>query len=83
MSAQHGKANSVMRLIGLYSIIKDTGLGFSFYLRDSLTRKLLLGLLGWREKRGFVSTLSESPLGQPLVPGSDWERIDCGAGLPS
>jgi hypothetical protein len=35
------------------------------------TRELLLGLLGWREKRRFVSPLSESPLGQPLVPGSD------------
>ena len=28
-----------------------------------------MGLLGWREKRGFVSLLSESPLGQPLSPG--------------
>jgi hypothetical protein len=27
----------------------------------------LLGLLGWREKRGFVSSLSQSPTGQPLV----------------
>jgi hypothetical protein len=36
-------------------------------------RELLLGLLSWREKRGFVSPLSESPLGQPLVPGSDWD----------
>jgi hypothetical protein len=49
-------------------------LGISFYLRDSLTRELLLGLLGWREKRGSVSHLSESPLGQPLVPGSDLDR---------
>jgi hypothetical protein len=59
----------------------DTGLGFSFCLRDSLTRELLLGLLGWREKRGFVSPLSESTLGQPLVPGSVWDRDYCGAEL--
>jgi hypothetical protein len=47
---------------------------FSFCLQDSTTEDLLLGLLGWREKREFVSPLSESPLGQPLVPGSDLDR---------
>jgi hypothetical protein len=31
-------------------------------------------LLGWREKRGFLSPLSESPLGQPLVPRDDKGR---------
>ena len=48
---------------------EEFGSGFVFCLRDALTRGLLLGLLGWREKRGFVSLLSESPLGQPLSPG--------------
>jgi hypothetical protein len=61
-------------LIGLYYIVEDTGLGFPFYLWDLSTRELLLGLLGWREKRGFVSPLSESPLGQTLVSGSDQDR---------
>jgi hypothetical protein len=60
----------LFRTIGL-CIFVDTRLGFSFYLWDSLTWELLLSLLGWREKRGFVSPLSESPLGQPLVPRSD------------
>ncbi len=55
-------------------IVEDTGLGFSFYLRDLSSRELLLSLLGWREKHGFVSPLSESPRGQPLVPGSDQDR---------
>jgi hypothetical protein len=63
-------------LIGLYCFSAEFGSGFTFCLRDTLNRGLLLGLLGWREKRGFVSLLSESPLGQPLVPGSvmvkDW-----------
>ncbi len=27
-----------------------------------------MGLLGWREKRSFVSPLSQSSLGLPLVP---------------
>ncbi len=49
-------------------------MGFSFYLWDLLPCELLLGLLGWREKHGFVSPLSESPLGQPLVPGNDKGR---------
>ncbi len=61
-------------LIGLCWIVEDTGLGFSFYLRYSPTRELVLSLLGWREKRRFVSPLSESPLGQPLAPGSDQDR---------
>jgi hypothetical protein len=30
-----------------------------------------LGLLGWREKCGFLSPLSQSPLEQPLVPRND------------
>jgi hypothetical protein len=72
VTAQHRKAN-FCRTIGL-CILKDTGLGFSFYLWDSLTQELLLGLLGWREIRGVVSPLSESPLGQPLVPGNEWDR---------
>jgi hypothetical protein len=60
--------------IGLYCIVEDTGLGFPFYLWNLSTWELLLGLLGWREKRGFVSPLSESPLGKPLVSGSDQDR---------
>jgi hypothetical protein len=43
---QHGKANSVVGLIGMFWFIKGTVLGFSFYLWDSSTRELLLGLLG-------------------------------------
>ena len=62
------------RTIGLYCFSEEFGSGFAFYLRNTLTRGLLLGLLGWREKRGFVSPLSESPLGQPLVPGSDLDE---------
>jgi hypothetical protein len=27
-----------------------------------------LGLFGWREKRGFMSPLPQSPLGRPLFP---------------
>ncbi len=68
---QHGKANSLVGLIGIFWFNRNTVLGFSFYLWDSLTRELLLGLLGWGEKRRSVIPLSESPLGQPLVPGSD------------
>jgi hypothetical protein len=64
------------RTIGLYCISEEIVSGFTFCLQDALTRGLLLGVLGWREKRGFVSLLSESPLGQPLVPGSD--RIGTG-----
>jgi hypothetical protein len=66
--------NQILCRTTVLHILEDTGLGFSFYLWDSLTRELLLGLLGWREKCGFVSPLSESPLGQPLVPRSDQER---------
>jgi hypothetical protein len=68
-------------LIGMFWFIKDTVLGFSFYLWDSLTQELLLGLLGWREKRGTVSPLSESLLGQPLVPGVIRMMTNCGAEL--
>jgi hypothetical protein len=63
------KCKFYYRTIGLYCFIEEFGSGFAICLRDTLTRGLLLGLLGWREKRGFVSLLSESPLGQPLSPG--------------
>jgi hypothetical protein len=70
------KCEIYVRTIGLYWFGEEIGSGCTFCLRDTLTRGLLLGLLGWREKRGFVSPLSQSPLVQPLVPGSDREK-DC------
>jgi hypothetical protein len=49
------------RTIGLY-ILKDTGLGFSFYLWDSLTQELLLGMNGIETNCG--AKLS------PMIPSS-------------
>ncbi len=37
-------------------------------------RNFLLGLLGWREKRGFASPLSQSLLGRPLDPRNEKGR---------
>ncbi len=39
-----------------------------FFIGVTLPLNFLLGLLGWREKRKFTRTLSQSTLGQPLVP---------------
>jgi hypothetical protein len=68
------------RTIGQY-ILEDIDLGFSFYLWDSLTRELLYGLLGWREKRGFLNPLSESPLDNHWSPGVVRIMTNCGAEL--
>ncbi len=37
-------------------------------------RNILLCLVGWKVKRSFVSPLSKSPLGQPLVPRNEKGR---------
>ncbi len=51
-----------------------TCLWIFFLLRIISPREFLLDLLGWKEKRGLVSPLSQSPLGQPLVPRSEWGK---------
>jgi hypothetical protein len=68
VSSQHGKVKSMVGLVGLYWIIEDISSGFSFCLRDSLTRELLLGLLGWREKRRVVSSPVRVPTGTTAGP---------------
>jgi hypothetical protein len=59
---------------GILEDNEDTDLRFHSVYGFEHPGNFLLGLLGWREKRGSVSPLSESPLGQPLVPRDDKDR---------
>ncbi len=58
---------------------EDTGVRFHSVPELFHPWNFLLGLLGWREKCGFVSLLSKSPLGQLLVPGMIRMKTNFGA----
>jgi hypothetical protein len=74
VGSQHRKTKLYKDYWDYIGLLKELVQDFHSVYRILPTRELLLGLLGWREKRGSMSPLYKSPLGQPLVPRSNLDK---------